>query len=89
MIPRRLVCAGAVVLAVGIVACGERIEAGLANAPSLQRKSEPVNQYDVLATGDEGCTNRDGGASIASAAGGCPKGGALVVPDAGPAATPR
>jgi hypothetical protein len=54
-----------------IAACGERIEAGLANAPSLERKSDPRSQYDVIAVGDEGCGNRDGGAGIASRTAGC------------------
>jgi len=66
---RRAVCLGAVIAAV--VACGEQVEAGLANAPSIERKTEPRQQYDVISNGEEGCAGRDGGASIASAAGGC------------------
>jgi hypothetical protein len=64
---------GGAVLAVvlGLGACGERVEAGLANAPSLERKSEPRQDYDVIAVGDEGCRNRDGGASLASSSDGC------------------
>ncbi|HEY5146342.1 MAG TPA: hypothetical protein VII82_06230, partial [Polyangiaceae bacterium] len=70
-----------------LVACGERIEAGLANAPSLERKSEPRQQYDVIAVGDEGCRNRDGGASVASATDGCKQNEATPLADAagGPA----
>jgi hypothetical protein len=68
--------------AIGLGACGERIEAGLANAPSIERKSEPRQQYDVVADGEEGCTNRDGGASIASAAGACRPMGIGGGPDA-------
>jgi hypothetical protein len=56
---------------VGLLACGERIEAGLANAPSLERKSEPRQPYDVIAVGDEGCASRDGGATVATATAGC------------------
>ena len=72
---------------VALVACGERIEAGLANAPSLERKSEPRQPYDVIAVGDEGCKNRDGGASVASATDGCKQNAPLTLADAagGPA----
>jgi hypothetical protein len=67
----RAVCLG-VGVGVGVfVACGERFEAGLANAPSIERKSEPRQTYDVITGGEEGCASRDGGASIASARGGC------------------
>jgi hypothetical protein len=66
-------------LAVVAFACGERVELGLANAPSMERKSEPRQQYDVIAVGDEGCASRDGGASTASAAGGCSRGGAQAI----------
>jgi len=75
MNPSNCAWPGALVFAlagfVGLVACGERIEAGLANAPSLERKSEPRQQYDVIAVGDEGCVSRDGGASVATATAGC------------------
>lgn len=67
---------------VAVVACGERLEAGLANAPSIERKSEPRQPYDVIASGDEACANRDGGASIASAAGGCRQNARSAVADA-------
>jgi hypothetical protein len=76
-----LVTATALAL-VALVACGERIEAGLANAPSLERKSEPRQQYDVIAVGDEGCRDRDGGASIASATDGCKQNAPAIVADA-------
>jgi hypothetical protein len=65
-----------------VLACGERFEAGLANAPSLERKSEPRQQYDVISSGDEGCASRDGGASILSAAGGCKQNAGNVMADA-------
>jgi len=84
-----LVTAAAVGL-VALVACGERIEAGLANAPSLERKSDPRQQYDVIAVGDEGCRNRDGGASIASATDGCKQNAPMILGDAaGAPATAR
>jgi hypothetical protein len=78
-----------VVLTVALGGCGERVEAGLANAPSIERKSEPRNQYDIISNGDEGCTNRNGGPGIASAAGACPKRGSQIVADAGPDPSPR
>ena len=85
------ICLRIAVLAVALGGCGERIEAGLANAPSLERKSEPRSQHDALSNGDEGCANRNGGGSVASVAGACPKGGAQVVADAdaGEAPPPR
>jgi hypothetical protein len=73
---------GAAAGVIGVLACGERIEAGLANAPSIERKSEPRQQYDVITGGEEGCTNRDGGPTIASAAGGCRSIGVIAVADA-------
>jgi hypothetical protein len=78
-----------VVLAIALGGCGERVEAGLANAPSIERKTEPRNQYDVISNGDEGCKNRNGGPGIASAAGACPKHGSQVVADAGPEPSSR
>jgi hypothetical protein len=75
MNPSNCAWPGALVFAlagfVGFLACGERIEAGLANAPSLERKSEPRQQYDVIAVGDEACASRDGGATVATATAGC------------------
>jgi hypothetical protein len=59
-------------LAVSFAACGERVEAGLANAPSIERKTEPRNAYDVVSNGDEGCANRYGGGG-ANSVGGCEK----------------
>jgi hypothetical protein len=53
------------------VACGERVEVGLANAPSLERKSEPKSQNDVITVGEEGCRNRDGGPSELASTAGC------------------
>lgn len=67
-------------LVVSLAACGERVEAGLANAPSIERKTEPRNAYDVVSNGDEGCTNRNGGGT-ATSAGGCPKHGAQTSAD--------
>jgi len=77
---RRVACLGAAFAVV--VACGERFEAGLANAPSVERKSEPRQQYDIISNGDEGCASRDGGASIASSAGGCKPNRPAIVADA-------
>jgi hypothetical protein len=79
------------VVAAALLGCGERVEAGLANAPSLERKSDPRTQYDVVSTGPEGCTNANGGSSVASAAGGCPKNSAAapLMADSGPASTPQ
>jgi hypothetical protein len=87
-----LVTAAALALLVlaALVACGERIEAGLANAPSLERKSDPRQPYDVIAVGDEGCRNRDGGASLASATDGCKQNAPMALADAaGDPATAR
>jgi hypothetical protein len=41
--------------ALSLAACGERVEAGLANAPSMQRSSRPRSGHDVIANGDESC----------------------------------
>jgi hypothetical protein len=71
-----------VVVAAALWGCGERVEAGLANAPSIERKSEPRSQYDTVSNGDEGCTTPSG-SGIASAAGACPK-ETLTRGDAGP-----
>jgi hypothetical protein len=60
------------VLSVASGGCGERVEAGLANAPSIERKTEPRNQYDVITNGDEGCANRNGGPGSAAAGAPCP-----------------
>jgi hypothetical protein len=35
--------------------CGERVEAGLANAPSLQRQSRPRGAHDVISNGPDSC----------------------------------
>jgi hypothetical protein len=78
-------CALAVVLAavgLGVVACGERIEAGLANAPSLERKSEPKFQNDVITVGAEGCTGRDGGPTVATGTLGCDQNTSAFLADA-------
>jgi hypothetical protein len=74
---------GLVVVLAGVLGgCGQRVEAGLANAPSMQRKSEPRTQYDVISNGDEGCSSRNGGPGIASAGGACPKRGTQLQADA-------
>jgi hypothetical protein len=85
MMFRRSAFAHVVVFA-SALGCGERVEAGLANAPSIERKTEPRNQYDTISTGDEGCANQNGGASVASAAGACQNGvtKTKVLADAGP-----
>jgi hypothetical protein len=75
-------------LTVIFAACGERVEAGLANAPSIERKTEPRNAYDIVSNGDEGCANRSGGGG-ANALGGCPKHGAQVLADADASVEPR
>ncbi len=36
-------------------ACGERFEAGLANAPSLDRQTRPRRPHDVISNGQESC----------------------------------
>jgi hypothetical protein len=74
--------AHAFLFAVALWGCGERVEAGLANAPSMERKSEPRNQYDTVSNGDEGCASRNG-SSVASSAGACPKGTTQALADAG------
>ena len=48
----------AFLLAVG---CGEQFEAGLANAPSMQRTSVPVRQHDAIANADDSCPRATGG----------------------------
>ena len=78
---RRLAYLGAAIAT--LAACGERFQAGLANAPSLERKSEPRQQYDAITGGDEGCKSRDGGPSVVSAAGGCKQSSGSTVIDAG------
>ena len=42
-------------LVVGLGACAERVEAGLANAPSLERSDPPVHEHDVIANADDSC----------------------------------
>jgi hypothetical protein len=42
------------------VACGENFEAGLANAPSIQRQGRPRNSHDVISNGQESCPRRPG-----------------------------
>jgi hypothetical protein len=75
-------------LAVGaLIACGERVEVGLANAPSLERKTEPKSQNDVITTGEEGCRTRDGGPSEIALTAGCQANLPAGVPD-GAAPTP-
>jgi hypothetical protein len=41
--------------------CGEQFEAGLANAPSMQRTSVPVRHHDVIANADDSCPRATGG----------------------------
>jgi hypothetical protein len=41
-------------------ACGENFEAGLANAPSIQRQNRPRSSHDVIANGQESCPRRPG-----------------------------
>ena len=41
-------------------ACGEHVEAGLANAPSVERTSVPVRHHDVIANGDDSCPRAAG-----------------------------
>jgi hypothetical protein len=94
MITRKSVWLSALALCacvgVGLVACGERFEAGLANAPSLERKTEPRSQNDVIAVGEEGCESRDGGATVASGTMGCRQNLATArVEDAGAPALSR
>jgi hypothetical protein len=48
----------ALLLAVG---CGEQFEAGLANAPSMQRASVPVRHHDAIANADDSCPRATGG----------------------------
>jgi hypothetical protein len=42
-------------------ACGEHFEAGLANAPSMQRSSVPVRNHDAIANADDSCPRATGG----------------------------
>jgi hypothetical protein len=73
------------VLAVlALCGCGEQFQAGLSNAPSAERKSEPRRGYDVISTGDEACKGRTGGAGVASAAGACGTQAAPIGADGGP-----
>ena len=46
---------GAAALVVLVVACGSRVEAGLANAPAIERTSRPQRLHDVIADGHESC----------------------------------
>jgi hypothetical protein len=84
----RSACARILVLSVALVGCGERVEAGLANAPSIERKTEPRTQYDVLSNGDEGCANRGTGSSLGSGAAGCSKVAVQGAPDGGDDGSP-
>jgi hypothetical protein len=43
-----------------VAACGENFEAGLANAPSIQRQGRPRNSHDVISNGQESCPRRPG-----------------------------
>jgi hypothetical protein len=42
-------------------ACGEHFEAGLANAPSMERSSVPVRNHDAIANADDSCPRAAGG----------------------------
>jgi hypothetical protein len=52
---RHTITALALLAAAGVAGCGERVEAGLANAPSLQRQSRPRNEHDVISNGPDSC----------------------------------
>jgi hypothetical protein len=41
--------------------CGEHFEAGLANAPSMERSSVPVRNHDAIANADDSCPRATGG----------------------------
>jgi hypothetical protein len=41
--------------------CGEHFEAGLANAPSMERTSVPVRNHDVIANADDSCPRATAG----------------------------
>jgi hypothetical protein len=44
-----------------VPACGEHFEAGLANAPSMERSSVPVRNHDAIANADDSCPRATGG----------------------------
>ena len=41
-------------------ACGGGFEAGLANAPSMERQNRPTRQHDVIANADDSCPRKAG-----------------------------
>jgi hypothetical protein len=41
-------------------ACGGNFEAGLANAPSIERQNRPTRQHDVIANADDSCPRKAG-----------------------------
>jgi hypothetical protein len=43
-------------------ACGDRFQAGLANAPSIERQNRPRRPYDVISNGPESCPSSQGAA---------------------------
>jgi len=43
-----------------VAGCGEHFEAGLANAPSIERTSVSVRHHDVIANGDDSCPRTPG-----------------------------
>jgi hypothetical protein len=49
------------VVSIALAACGERVEAGLANAPSMERQTRPRLGHDVISNGDDSCPRTVGG----------------------------
>jgi hypothetical protein len=46
--------------ALTVGACAEHFEAGLANAPSLERQNRPTRQHDAIANADDSCPRTPG-----------------------------
>ena len=44
-----------ILLLAGLGGCGQSLEAGLANAPSARRASQPRREHDVIGNGPESC----------------------------------
>jgi hypothetical protein len=52
---------GILAAALLVMSCGTTVEAGFANAPSIQRQTRPRNAYDTIANGPESCPDVDVG----------------------------
>lgn len=54
------------------MACDASIQAGFANAPSMQRPTRPQNGHDAVANGDESCPRADASDPLADRVAPCP-----------------